>query len=280
METHDEWVLVWWAGLCCVAAFNLFLLFLTYRMLRKRMPDMGEELKKLRKMQFNLATIYTLGCGFRAILPRGDIRRIVLVDSWISCIAIGRSVATIAELSFVAQWCLMLWEAGKNTGNKTIRLLAKLPLPTIFVAEIFSWYACTTTNYIGTVVEESLWAVAATITVAGFWLARPYYQGAQRRFLNIAIIAGIGYILYMALVDVPAYVNGWLAAEEADKAYAGIREGMKQLVGEWHYTRAYSDWEYEMIWMSLYFSVAVWMSQLIVNAPRLDQGMVKENQQA
>ncbi len=267
-------VMAWWTGLCLVACFNLCLLFFSYQKLKKKLPAMGAELAKLRKGQFGFATLYTLGCGFRSILPRGDIRRIVLVDSWISSVVIGRSVATIAELSFVAQWSLMLHEAGIYTKNKVIQRLAKLPVPIIIVAEIFSWYACITTNYIGTAIEESLWAVAAAITVYGCYLARPYYEKAQRTFLNVGMLLGIGYIIYMIFVDIATYITNWMAAEAAGKTYLSIAEGLKEVCFTWHLTHVYSDWEYEMIWMSLYFSVAVWISIYLMNAPRLDQ--VKE----
>lgn len=234
---------------------------------------MSESMVKIRKGQLFLSSLYTIGCGFRSVFPRGDIRRIVLFDSWISSVVIGRSVATIAELSFVAQWSLILYEAGKNTKNKTILFLSKLPFPIIFIAELFSWYACTTSNYIGTAIEESLWAVAAGLTIYGLYLARPYYEKAQLTFLNTGILFGVLYILYMIFVDVPAYVNNWLAAEAAGKTYLSIGEGFREICTTWHHTTIYSDWEYEMIWMSLYFSVAVWMSLFIINAPRLDENL-------
>ena len=132
------------------------LLFFTYRTYQKRLPQYSELVASIRTWQLRLSTIYVLGCGFRSILPRGDIRRIVLVDHWISAVAIGRSVATIAELSFVAMWALILYEIAKHTQSKIALVASKIMVPLIFVAEIFSWYACTTGNYIGTIFESLL----------------------------------------------------------------------------------------------------------------------------
>jgi len=264
-------VATWWTGLCIVAFINLCLLFYAYRILKRKLPNMEPFIARTRRLQFLLASLYVLGCGFRSILPRGDIRRIVLVDSWVSAIVIGRSVATIAELSFVAQWSLMLHEAGKYTRNTTIQRIARLPFPIIVIAEIFSWYACITTNYIGTAIEESLWAVAAALTVYGFYLARPYYQNTQRNFLNAGIIAGIGYVMYMVFVDVPAYIRNWNAAEAIGKTYLTISDGFREVCNTWHLTRLHADWQYEMVWMSLYFSVAVWGSIYLINAPKLNK---------
>ena len=231
---------------------------------------MSRDLGKIRTWQFCLSGIYVLGCGFRSILPRGDIRHIVLVDSWISSVAIGRSVATVAELCFVTQWALLLYESGKSTGNKAALTLSKLIVPIIFIAEIFSWYACTTTNYLGTAIEESLWAVAASLAVAGFFILRPHYISIQRKFITAGIILGGGYILYMVSVDVPQYISAWMDAEAASKVYLSITDGFHEVATSWRLTHAFGDWKYEMIWMTLYFSLAVWMSLYIINAPLLD----------
>ncbi len=269
----DKTVIIWWNSLCLIACLNITLLFISYRLYKKNQKSNSSESNKIRWKQFLLAGLYAIGCSFRAILPRGDLRRIVMVDSWISSVVIGRTVATIAELSFVAQWSFLLYEAGKNTGNKRILMLSKIPFPLIVIAEIFSWYACTTSNYIGTVVEESLWAVAAFITVYGLFLARPYYMKEQLKFLNRGIVAGILYVIYMLCVDIPAYVSNWMAAEKIGKIYKSVGDGFKEVCTEWSMTRAYADWQYEMIWMSLYFSVAVWMSIYLINAPRLDKNI-------
>ena len=236
---------------------------------------MSGTLKFIRKSQLILSSIYVLGCGFRSIIPRGDVRRIVLVDSWVSSIAIGRSVATIAELSFVAQWAFLLYEIGKSTGNRYCLVVSKIIVPIIIVAECFSWYACTTTNFIGTTIEESLWAIAAALTLVGFLQARPLYEGIQRNFLTAGVACSILYVIYMVTVDVPAYVNKWLVDQAAGKHYATVKDGLIEVATQFRVTHLYADWQYEMVWMTLYFSVAVWISMLIVNAPLMDKTAIR-----
>lgn len=272
METSQS-VLIWWAGMSAIAVFNVFLLRYSYRVFRRKKPSMSPELLKFRNWQFYLATIYTFGCGFRSILPRGDIRRIVMVDHWISAVAIGRSVATIAELSFILQLSIMLYEGGKFSGNKTVQNLAKLPFPLIIIAEMFSWYACTTTNYMGTVIEESLWAVSATIILIGLLLARKHYIGKQLRFIYASVIGCLGYVIYMVTVDVPTYFFGWKAAQSEGKVYSTLADGFREVATQWRYTRAHADWQYEFVWMTLYFSLAVWLSIYLMNAPHLDKNI-------
>lgn len=267
-------VLVWWMGMSAVAALNLVLLLISRKMLLKKLPNMSQMVQKVRHWQFLLASVYTIGCGFRSILPRGDVRRIVLVDHWISAIAIGRSVATLAELAFVAQWAFLLHEIGKGTKDYGVLSISKMIVPMIFIAECFSWYACTTSNFFGTMVEESLWAVAASLTMLGFIRGRKHYQnGTQKNFLTAGIVAAFAYVIYMVTVDVPAYVRNWMADSANGKVYATLSEGFHQVATVWRQAYAVADWQYEFVWMSLYFSVAVWISIYIMNGPEMDKGL-------
>lgn len=270
METSPS-VMLWWKLLHGVAFFNIILLIFSYRWLQSKKKDWIAEIIKYRNVQFVLCSIYTLGCGFRSILPRSDIERMVLYDHWISSITIGRSVATIAELVFVAQWALLLHEISRFTKDKKIGMLSKVIVPLIFIAELFSWYACTTSNFIGTVIEESLWAFTALAFLAGMAMSLKYYDKKAKQFLKGGIFVSFIYILYMIFVDIANYVSYWMADQAAGKVYKSIGEGLHEISTLWIHTRTYEDWQYAMVWMSLYFSVAVWFSMILVHAPRMDR---------
>jgi hypothetical protein len=66
-----------------------------------------------------LSAAYVFGCAFRSVLPRADIQRICLFDTWLSSVTVGRSVATVAEICFVAQWAIILHQLGTMTGADT-----------------------------------------------------------------------------------------------------------------------------------------------------------------
>ena len=273
MEQSSLYVYLWWAGLTAVALLNVCLWFYARHVFKRRQPTLGADVAWFRRRQLVLSAIYVLGCGFRSILPRGDVQRIVLYDSWLSSVVVGRSVATIAELAFVAQWALLLREIGKGR-NSTLSRMALMIVPLITIAELCSWYGVLTTNYLGNAIEESIWAMTAGIAVTGFWFARPHYEKAQRAFLNAAIVLGLGYIAYMAAVDVPAYVTRYLEAEAAGAQYLSLAQGFSEVSSHWTVTRALASWHYAMVWMSLYFSIAVWISLALVNAPRMDAGRI------
>ena len=66
-----------------------------------------------------LCAAYVFGCAFRSFLPRADVQRICLFDTWLSSVIVGRTVATVAEVCFAAQWAIILHQLGTMTGADT-----------------------------------------------------------------------------------------------------------------------------------------------------------------
>ena len=183
-------------------------------------------------------------------------------------------MATIAELSFAAQWALLLRGAALATGHRFSLRVAHAVLPLIAVAEINSWYAVLTTRNIGHVVEEALWGTAALLSVLAMLALWPHATRAARRWLALAIVAGGLYTAYMFAVDVPMYWARWLADQAAGRAYPGLAAGVADAASRWTVSHDWAHWRSEVVWMTLYFSVAVWISiglahaRLPLRAPR------------
>ena len=187
-------------------------------------------------------------------------RRIILFDTWLSSVMIGRSVATVAELCFAAQWAIVLYTLGKVANSDTAKNIAKAIVPIIVVAEIFSWSAVITTNFLGNVLENSLWTI--TFLLIGIALSRlvPRFRGPAQ-FAIAAAAAGIAaYVVFMATVDVPMYFGRWQADLASGKDYLGLVAGLHDVATHWIVTHDIAPWRDEIAWMSLYFSLAVWAS--------------------
>src|ERR1700683_5075335 len=132
-------VAIWWGFLLIVSAVNIAaLLWLRarYRSSRGDKPA-ATWLEPL----LLLCAVYVLGCAFRSVLPRADVQRICLFDTWLSSVLVGRSVATIAELCFAMQWAIVLRVLADVANSDTAKNIAKLIVPLIAVAECCSWYA-------------------------------------------------------------------------------------------------------------------------------------------
>src|SRR5262245_44283344 len=105
-------VLIWWLILCGATAVNVAGWSCSAAKLRRRELDFTADVYATRRRVLILAGIYVLGCGFRSVFPMVDVPRMCLHETWFSRIAVGRSVATVAELAFAAQWALLLREAA------------------------------------------------------------------------------------------------------------------------------------------------------------------------
>jgi hypothetical protein len=270
MEDESTAVWVWWIGLSAIATLNIIAWTISTVLFVRGKSKADPTHYAIRRWQVILAAGFVFGCAFRSYFPRADVQRICLYDGWISSVAIGRSVATIAELCFMAQASLYLYELASATRVGYAKFIARIVVPLICVAECFSWYATLTTNYIGNACEESIWATCAALLLAGFIGVRPRVQPRLRKFLAIAFVFIGGYIVFMTTVDVPMYISRWRADEAAQRAYFTIADGWNDLTHRWVFTHRWEDWHDEIPWMSLYFSVAVWFSIALARAPRYD----------
>jgi hypothetical protein len=200
------------------------------------------------------------GCAFRSFLPRADVQRICLFDTWLSSVVVGRSVATVAEVAFAAQWALFLHQLGTMTGADTTLNAAWVIVPLILIAECFSWYAVLTTNYVGNAIENSIWALAFFIVGTGLCRLLPEFDSLVRVALVIAIVGIVGYLAFLMTVDVPMYLSRWRADVAGGGKLLGPLEGLRDVSTRWVVTHDLAEWKDEIAWMSLYFSMAVWAS--------------------
>lgn len=266
--TQSTGVLIWWIALSAVAIANIIAWTITARTALRRARESQDPVDRWRRWQVWLSAAFVFGCAFRSFVPRADVQRICLVDSWISTVAVGRSVATIAELAFMAQASLYLYELARGTKSSLALVLARLVVPCIAVAEVCSWYSCFTTNYIGNACEESIWTLSSTMLLVGFVAVWPRSRPRLRRYLAVAFVLVGGYVIFMTTVDVPMYIARWRADELAGRAYFSLADGWYDLTHRWVVTWSWSEWRTEMPWMTLYFSFAVWASISMIRAPR------------
>jgi hypothetical protein len=252
-------VVVWWALLTLVSGANIAVWFLLYRQLHeKTVGSLGSA--SGTEFMLILCAVYVFGCAFRSFLPRADVQRICLFDTWWSSVAVGRTVATVAEVCFAAQWAIILYQLGTIAGAETTLNIALVIVPLIIVAECFSWYAVITTHYLGNAIENSIWAVVFFLIGIALCRLLPDFDGPVRLVLAISIIGIVGYLAFLMTVDVPMYLSRWrVGVTEGNKLLSPL-EGLHDVSTRWVVTHDIAEWKEEIVWMSLYFSVAVWAS--------------------
>jgi hypothetical protein len=261
-------VAVWWICLLAVSIANIALWLALHRHLRKRALDGRSGMLRVELMVITirvelmvlLCAAYVFGCAFRSVLPRADVQRICLFDTWLSSVLVGRSVATIAELCFVAQWAIVLHYLGSLTKSDTTRNIAYLIVPLILIAECCSWYSVITTDYLGNTVENSIWLVTFLLIAAALLRVMADFRGAVRFAIGAAIAGIVGYLAFLAIIDVPMYFERWQADMTSGKQLLGVLAGLHDVSTRWAVTHDFAEWRDEIAWMSLYFSTAVWSS--------------------
>jgi hypothetical protein len=274
VELQSSGVAAWWTVLCAVAVVNVCAWHRTAFSVARQSANTDTSAFRLQRWQLLLSAIFVFGCGFRSLFPRADVQRIGLVDSWLSSVLVGRSVATAAELCFMAQWALLLHTAAQSIGSRFGVAVSYLLVPLIAVAEVCSWSAVLTTCYLGNVAEESLWALAASLLIIGCVVVWWRCRAARGRFLAAALVLGTLYVAFMCLVDIPMYVSRWQADEAGGRTYLALGQGLYDAWSRRVVTFSWAAWRTEIPWMTLYFSVCVWWSLALVHAPRVEPDLV------
>ncbi len=241
----------WWAFLCVLAVVNIAAWSLA--------AAMDEDPSRL---QILLSGIYVFGCAYRSFLPVYDIPRICLVDSFASSVLVGRSVATLAELAFAAQWAVFL----QDSSLEGVRLVSAVIVPLIVIAELCSWHAVLTTNNLGHVFENSLWGISAGLIVASLIAVASQFPASRTPALGIWVIGGMLYVAYIFLTDVPMYWSRWKTDGAQRRQYLGLAQGIVDVTRRRQVSRAWEDWRSEVTWMTLYFSTGVWTSIMLIHA--------------
>ncbi|HMH98968.1 MAG TPA: hypothetical protein VK577_20720 [Bradyrhizobium sp.] len=249
----------WWGLLTVVSGANIAGWFLLYRQLHEQPAGSIGSTSGIELMLL-LCAAYVFGCAFRSLLPRADVQRICLFDTWLSSVVVGRSVATVAEICFAAQWAIILHQLGTMTGADTTLNAAWVIVPLILIAECFSWYGVLTTNYLGNAIENSIWAVAFFVVGIGLCRLLPEFDGPVRVVLAIAISGIAGYLAFLMTIDVPMYLSRWRAEVADGGKLLRPLEGLRDVSTRWVVTHNFAAWKDEIAWMSLYFSAAVWAS--------------------
>jgi hypothetical protein len=210
-----------------------------------------------------LSAVYVAGCAFRSFLPVIDIPRIVLIDSRLSTVLVGRSVATVAELCFAAQWALILHRTASLGSSSFVQAVSLAVVPLIVLAQGCCWYAVLTTEQRAHALENALWGLSAALAVAGMLVIGPHRLATLYRPM---IAGGTAYVAFIFIYDVPMYWSRWLLDEANGHKYLSIADGMVDALRRWTVSYRWGDWRNEVPWMSLYFTFGVWSSIWLVYA--------------
>ena len=186
--------------------------------------------------------------------------------SRLSSILVGRSIATVAELCFAAQWALILHRLALLSDSLPVHAVSLMIVPLIVLAEACSWYAVLTTAQRAHALENSIWGVVAALVVASLLVMEPHRVAGLYLPMIAWCVGGAAYVAYIFLFDVPAYWSRWIADRANGHRYLNIARGVRDAWRRRIVSHRWELWKDEILWMSLYFTLGVWSSISLVYA--------------
>jgi len=258
-QTRSRPLAWWWALLSLTSSANIAIWLLLYRQFYLEPVGIRGSASGIQLMLI-LCAAYVFGCAFRSFLPRADVQRICLFDTWLSSVVVGRSVATVAEICFAAQWAIVLRQLGGTAGMETTLNIASVIVPLIVVAQCCSWYGVMTTNYLANAIENSMWAAAFLLVGIGLCRLLPQFDGLIRLAIILGIAGIAAYLVFLITIDIPMYLNRWQQGLVDGGEFLRPLEGLRDASTRWVVTHDFAQWKDEIAWMSLYFTAAVWAS--------------------
>jgi len=244
--------IVWWLGLCGASLLNIAL-WLTTAFAHQ--PN-----TTYRSWQLALSGVYVTACAFRSVFPRVDLERICLWDTPFSGIFAGRFVAMLAEICFAVQCTGFLCKLSEMTEIGYVQTLSMYIVPVVVVAQVSCWYAVLTLDHLGHAIEELLWTLALAVmavALAGCWV---YAEGFLKVITATGIACCVGAALLIGVIDVPMYISRWHRHRRKEHKYLPLYHGLKDALARRHATTSWFVWRCEVPWMTLYFTVGVWLS--------------------
>jgi len=255
----DAQVLSWWRTLRALAVLNVCLWLAVLHL--------GHASGIHAELQLALSGVYVLVCAYRSMFPRVDLERLVVVDTRLSSIFLGRAAATVAEICFALQLGLLVHQLGVHAGLPWVQAAAWAVPVFMVVAQGFCWHSVLTLNHITQAVESLLWA-------AGFaWMATLLFiialdsSGWVRSLALFGILGSTGFVAYVLGVDVPMYWRRYQHGRARGQVYMRLDQGARDA---WHRrvpSGSWAAWKADAMWLTPYFSVGVWISIAIVCVP-------------
>jgi cytochrome bd-type quinol oxidase subunit 2 len=258
MDDVLSWL--WWSTMASISLANIW--YFVSHQHKLRADDTTNRYITQMKV---LAGIYVFGCAFRTILPRIDVDRICFFDTFLSYVFLGRSVATIAELAYVRQVSLAVYQVAQDVIRSKqslllsiIHAITTISVIAIAVAQCCCWLGITTRNNFFHCIEESLWMLTfAALTLCAVAIYFKLLSASKdnndqlntvKTFLRGLIFVGPAFVTYMCFVDIPMYYRRYLEDQQkhGGSGYLSIYDGLASSLKCEVVTRDFYIWREDM----------------------------------
>mmetsp|Transcript_37404 Transcript_37404/g.89635 ORF Transcript_37404/g.89635 Transcript_37404/m.89635 type:complete len:342 (+) Transcript_37404:46-1071(+) len=284
----QPWAVAWYTTLSLIATFNLGV----YAVLSCRYRFSADpQTRAYQKFMLQTAMIYVMVGAYRSFLPAQYPNRYVWFDTPFSSLLLVRTMAAIAEMSFISQVAKGLSVIGRQvyvgdggcSSHCFIQLVAGAMVVIIFIAQCCSFGGLISESNLWFAWEETCWGLAFLIGLPFFcvlffrvWqLRRERCLGCTCSCNALVYAAGLSafslvYVPYIFFSDVPVYYQRYKSQLSEGFEPFGFWEGLWDAANTRRHSHALDVWRYPRVWQTAYFSAGVWLSLLLALAPRLE----------
>lgn len=248
----DRQALSWWRALCVLAVANVCLWLVAWYL--------GAGTSAYANWHLALSGVYVLVCAYRSVLPRVDLERLVLVDSPLSSIILGRTAATVAEICFAIQLGLLVHQLGGQAGLPLVQTAAWGIPVFMTLAQAFCWHSVLTLNHITQAVESLLWAAGFFMTAVLLAVVAQHSSGWVQAAALFGLVGSLGFIAYVLAIDTPMYLRRYRECRARGVCYLDLTSGARDAMVRRVPSRQWSAWKEDALWLTPYFSLGAWVS--------------------
>jgi len=268
---------------------------------KRSLSQKDEKNLTYRKRMRIMGVIFTLVALYRSIFVSKYSSQLAWFNSIANSSLLIRSIATVAELSFSGLIALAMLQFNKylpstdDSRNNKFKSFVTTKSPYILVASIFVAQffdtSCVITKFelLGAI-SETFWSIGflAILPLAimqvhlAFSIKDKAVIERLRKVRDATIIIAawcVIYCIYGLFFHLPGL---WTSAiNQLETGVPPIKTGPSAVRDAFmivHVTREYSDWGFNfLLWHSAYFTLLVWISLFLMQAPRPMEVPVKRN---
>lgn len=287
--SYTAWAWPWWTVMVIINAVNLMVCAVFYK--RSLVSKDGNDSKYRKRMRI-MGLIFTLVGAYRAVFVSRYTPQLAWFDSIANSSLLIRIFAVVAELSFSGLIALAMLQFNKYLHvEKADKYKLKTFITTktpyfliicIFLAQFFATSGLITKNLTLFAIEETLWTIGflSVLPLAILQLRRVFSIRNNERVVRLQMLRRstiiitawcVFYCCYGLFYHLP--FESWASA--INQLETGIPEIKSGLDAIWdaflvvNESKEFSDWGFGfLIWHSAYFSICVWISIFLMQAPR------------
>lgn len=237
------WAIQWYSAMCLISLLNV-LAYVASLLHQKPFADAALRRYQLRLQVLAAPMVFV--AAWRCIFPTGYLERYAWYDCWPCSILLGRCLATVAEVAWVAQLALAVAfvdqslpsrrpaapqgegvrpalaaladadraaEANGSSSGRGCRLVPVLAwgmVISICCAEVASDFATITKNGLGYALEETLWGVSFSLLCpTSAWLLLRVLKECPRASARVGCCNAVFFTLTTAVVSFGYLVWQW-----------------------------------------------------------------------